>query len=100
MRGEEVLEARKKILDLIEALGRSDVSVKDRWGKTVREHKESIEEIRKVFRERQNELRVLVERRQAKTISAREFQERVEELQDELTELEGRILDLRIRNET
>jgi chromosome segregation ATPase len=81
--------------DLVQKLdpGKSSSS---RWSDSLDDNKEEWEELKRKIRERQRALKELVTSMKAGLIGRDEFQERYPKLQDELTELETALYNIRL----
>lgn len=89
-------EEKKKLNKIIKQLEKTkDKDSKD-WKKITTEHKEEFEVIKKSYREKQNELRQLIQDKKTGIVIGEEFDKRLDKLQNELTELEFKIYKLRI----
>ncbi len=86
-------EKLKEILDDLEGF-RSRKS--EEWNLIITKNKAKFERIKSEIRKKQDELTTLVKKRQALTISNEDFNEKSQEIQRELYELEKEILNLRL----
>lgn len=89
-------EEKKKLNKVIEQLEKTKDKESSNWKKITTEHKEEFEEIKKKYREKQNELRQLILERKTGSVQGEEFDKKLNKIQDELTELEFKIYKLRI----
>jgi predicted nuclease with TOPRIM domain len=69
----------------------------ENWKQTIEQNKEEFEDIKGKIRQKQNELTNLVKKKNALTIGNEEFEEQTKIIQQELYELESRILNLRLK---
>ncbi len=88
-------DSRKKLENYLENLEKSK---SDEWKKVIDHNQEEFNRIKQEIRAKQNELSLLVKKKKALTIAADEFKKRSSEIQEELYELESRILRLRIES--
>jgi phage-related tail protein len=66
------------------------------WGETMSENRVAWEDLKTRIQERQRALKALVREKKAGTISTEEFEKRYKIIQDELTELEFKVYNLRL----
>ena len=66
------------------------------WGETMSENREAWEDLKKRIQERQRALKALVREKKAGTISTEEFEKRYKIIQDELTDLEFKVYNMRL----
>jgi chromosome segregation ATPase len=66
------------------------------WGETLSQNPEEWEALKSKIKERQRALKALVRERRAGTIGTEEFDEKYRTLQDELTELEFQVYNMRL----
>lgn len=71
-------------------------SSSESWGETLFQNREEWEELKKKIKERQRVLKALVREKRAGTIGTEEFEEKYRVLQDELTELEFEVYNMRL----
>ena len=71
-------------------------SSSESWGETLSQNREEWEELKKKIKERQRALKALVREKRAGTIGTEEFEKKYKTLQDELTELEFEVYNLRL----
>jgi hypothetical protein len=88
-------EERKKLEHYLENLEKSQ---SDEWKKVIDHNKEEFNQIKQEIREKQNELSLLVKKKKALIIASDEFEKKSSKIQEELYELESRILRLRIQS--
>ena len=81
--------------DVVERL-EQDQKSSESWGTSIASNRERWEELKKKIRERQSELKRLVVEKKAGTIGINEFEEKYRIIQDELTELEFEVYNLRL----
>ncbi len=89
-------EEKEKLNKIIKQLEKTKDKDSNDWKKITTEHKEEFEVIKKSYREKQNELRQLIQDKKTGIVMGEEFDKRLDELQNELTELEFKIYKLRI----
>ena len=87
---------KKKLEDIIEKLDKTSQS-SDSWKKIISENKEEFQELKKQIRSKQNELKELVIKKQVGGLSKEDFSRKLQEIQDELSELEFKIYNLRLK---
>ena len=88
------ISSKKKLEKLLENLKETQG---ENWKQTIEQNKEEFESIKMKMRQKQNELTNLVKKKNARTIENEEFEERTKLIQQELYELESRILNLRLK---
>jgi chromosome segregation ATPase len=88
------ISSKKKLEKFLENLKETQG---ENWKQTIEQHKEEFESIKMKIRQKQNELTNLVKKKNALTIGNEEFEERTKIIQQELYELESRILNLRLK---
>ncbi len=88
-------EIRKALDDVVRKLEPDDES-SGSWGHSVQSHRERWEYLKREIGRRQKALKELVMQKRAGTIGPDEFERRYRELQDELTELEFEVYNLRL----
>lgn len=92
-----VLEDKKeKLRQIIKKLELSKGKTSSEWKKIITEHKEEFENIKKIIREKQNQIRKLIQEKKLGSIEKEEFNKKLNDLQNELTELESIIFYYRI----
>lgn len=89
---EKIKSSLDEVVDKLEQDSKSSES----WGKSVSTHRSHWEEIKEKIRERQSELKRLVMEKKAGTIGQDEFDKKYRKLQDELTELEFQVYNMRL----
>ena len=89
-------EAIKKSLDDIVHKLDQDANASKSWGASITSNKEEWEKLKKQIHERQKALKQLVTDKKAGIIGVDEFDEKYRKLQDELTELEFAVYNLRL----
>ncbi len=87
-----IKESLDEMVDRLE----QDKKSSESWGTSVASNRERWEALKKKIRERQSELKRLVVEKKAGTIGASEFEEKYRRIQDELTELEFEVYNLRL----
>ena len=87
-----IKESLDEVVDRLE----QDQKSSESWGTSVTSNRERWETLKKKIRERQSELKRLVVEKKAGTIGANEFEEKYRRIQDELTELEFEVYNLRL----
>ncbi|MFW9918122.1 MAG: hypothetical protein ACFFED_00830 [Candidatus Thorarchaeota archaeon] len=88
-------EIKKSLDDAVKKLDQ-DKSVSERWGSTTSGNKERWEALKVAIKERQHALKELVREKKSGTIGQDEFDRKFRVLQDELTELEFQVYNLRL----
>ncbi len=86
---------RKSLSQIVEQLEPAPGS-SGGWGRVLSEHRAQWEELKKQIHERQSSLKALVRRKRAGEITPEEFEAQYQQIQDELTELEFRVYNLRL----
>ncbi len=71
-------------------------SSSESWGETLSQNREEWEELKRKIKERQRALKALVREKRAGTIGTEEFDRNYKALQDELTELEFEVYNMRL----
>ena len=89
-------ETIKKSLDDIVKKLDQDADASRSWGSSVTSNKEKWEELKKKIHDRQKALKQLVADKKAGIIGVAEFDEKYKKLQDELTELEFAVYNMRL----
>ena len=89
-------EAIKKSLDDIVHKLDQDANASKSWGASITSNKEEWEKLKKQIHERQKALKQLVTDKKAGIIGVDEFDEKYKKLQDELTELEFAVYNMRL----
>ncbi|MFW9846328.1 MAG: hypothetical protein ACFFD6_06250, partial [Candidatus Thorarchaeota archaeon] len=89
-------EKIKKSLDEVVDKLDQDPKSSDSWRESVATHRSHWEELKEKIRERQSELKRLVMEKKAGTIGHDEFDKKYRKLQDELTELEFEVYNMRL----
>jgi chromosome segregation ATPase len=89
-------EEIKSSLDEVVSKLEQDSASSESWGESVSTHRSHWEEIKEKIRERQSELKRLVMEKKAGTIGQDEFDKKYRRLQDELTELEFQVYNMRL----
>ena len=89
---EKIKSSLDEVVDKLE----QDPKSSDSWGKSVSTHRNHWEELKEKIRERQSELKRLVMEKKAGTIGHDEFEKKYRKLQDELTELEFEVYNMRL----
>ena len=87
-----IKESLDEVVDRLE----QDQKSSESWGTSITSNCERWETLKKKIRERQSELKRLVVEKKAGTIGANEFEEKYRRIQDELTELEFEVYNLRL----
>jgi chromosome segregation ATPase len=89
-------ETIKKSLD--EAVQKLDqtAAASKTWGEAMSSHREEWEQLKQKIHERQNALKSLVREKKSGTIGQEEFDLKYRKLQDELTDLEFQVYNLRL----
>lgn len=95
---EDSKDAKKIKSSLDEVVGKleQDSSSSDSWGESISTHRSRWEDLKEKIRERQSELKRLVMEKKAGTIGQEEFERKYHKLQDELTELEFQVYNMRL----
>jgi len=86
---------KESLDDVVERL-EQDQKSGESWGTSIASNRERWEELKKKIRVRQSELKRLVVEKKAGTIGINEFEEKYRRIQDELTELEFEVYNLRL----
>lgn len=89
-------ETIKKSLDEIVQKLDQDVDASKSWGSSVTSNKEEWEKLKKKIHDRQKALKQLVADKKAGIIGVDEFDTKYKKLQDELTELEFAVYNMRL----
>jgi hypothetical protein len=88
----EIKEALDDVVHKLE----QDTSSRESWGASVSGRKGEWEELKQKIKDRQRALKALVMEKKAGTIGQAEFDQRYRVLQNELTELEFQVYNLRL----
>lgn len=88
-------QLKKSLDDVIEKLDQGADSSKS-WGATMSSNRKRWEELKAEIQKRQRELKELVRRKRAGEIGQDEFDAKYRKLQDELTELEFEVYNMRL----
>lgn len=86
----------KKSLDEVVHKLESDSESSERWGDSIHSHPEEWKHLKEEIAVRQKKLKQLVMEKKSGTISPEQFEEYYRKLQDELTELEFKVYNLRL----
>jgi len=89
-------EKIKKSLDEVVTKLESGSTSSESWARTMASNPEAWKEIKAKIHDRQKALKTLVRDKKAGSIGSDEFDKRFRELQDELTELEFKVYNLRL----
>ncbi|MFQ5831249.1 MAG: hypothetical protein ACE5H4_00915 [Candidatus Thorarchaeota archaeon] len=87
-----IKESLDDVVDRLE----QDPKSSESWGSSITTNREKWEELKKRIRERQSELKRLVMEKKAGTIGAGEFDKKYRQIQEELTELEFEVYNMRL----
>ncbi|MHA2067676.1 MAG: hypothetical protein ACXABY_25220 [Candidatus Thorarchaeota archaeon] len=88
-------EIKSSLDEVVDKLDQDSKS-SDSWGESISTRRSHWEEIKEKIRERQSELKRLVMEKKAGTIGHDEFEKKYRKLQDELTELEFEVYNMRL----
>ena len=86
---------RKSLNDVVQKLGQ-DSGASQRWGDSIYGNREEWEKLKKQIHDRQKALKALVVEKKAGTIGPAEFDSAFRKIQDELTELEFKVYNMRL----
>jgi DNA-binding transcriptional regulator GbsR (MarR family) len=86
---------KKSLDDIVHKLDQ-DTDASKSWAKSVSSNKEEWEKLKKKIHERQKALKQLVTNKKAGLVGQVEFDEKYRKLQDELTELEFTVYNMRL----
>ncbi|MFW9810981.1 MAG: hypothetical protein ACFFF9_00850 [Candidatus Thorarchaeota archaeon] len=86
---------KKSLDDVVHKLDQ-DADASKSWGQSVSSHREEWESLKNKIKERQKALKQLVSDKKAGIIGQDEFDEKYRILQDELTELEFTVYNMRL----
>jgi chromosome segregation ATPase len=89
---DKIKESLDEVVHKLEMDSESSAS----WGESVHSHPEEWKHLKEEIGKRQKELKQLVLEKKSGTISPDEFEEKYRKLQDELTELEFKVYNLRL----
>ena len=89
-------EKIKKSLDEVVTKLESGSTSSESWARTMSSNPEAWKEIKAKIHDRQKALKALVRDKKAGSIGSDEFDKKFRELQDELTELEFKVYNLRL----
>jgi chromosome segregation ATPase len=95
-KNEEDPEKIKRSLDEVVHKLESDSESSERWGASVHSHPEEWKHLKEEIGMRQKKLKQLVMEKKSGSISPEEFEKKYRKLQDELTELEFKVYNLRL----
>ncbi len=88
-------DIKKSLDEIVEKLDQ-DANASKSWGSSVTSRRDEWEEIKKKIHERQKALKQLVADKKAGIIGSDEFDTKYRKLQDELTELEFAVYNMRL----
>ena len=88
-------DIKKSLDDVVHKLDQTSES-SEKWGDSVKAQRDSWSDLKEKIRTRQRELKQLVMDKKAGMIGQDEFNTRYRELQDELTELEFKVYNMRL----
>ena len=91
-------ESKKRLEELLKSLEKTHSLKSENWKSIIEENKEEFDKIKVEIKEKQVALTSLVKKKKAITISDEEFDEKSKKIQQELYELEKKILKLRLQN--
>ncbi len=86
---------RKSLNDIVQKLGH-DSKASRSWGESIYGNSEEWEKLKKQIHERQKALKTLVVEKKAGTIGPDAFDSAFRKIQDELTELEFKVFNMRL----
>jgi chromosome segregation ATPase len=86
---------KESLDDVVERL-EQDSKSSESWGASITSNRERWDILKNKIKERQSELKRLVVEKKAGTIGTNEFEEKYRKIQDELTELEFEVYNLRL----
>ncbi len=86
---------RKSLNDIVQKLGQ-DSKASRSWGDSIHGNREEWEKLKKQIHDRQKALKALVVEKKAGTIGPDEFDSSFRKIQDELTELEFKVFNMRL----
>jgi chromosome segregation ATPase len=86
---------KKSLDDTVHKLDQ-EPSSRESWGQTLSQNQGEWEELKQKIKERQRALKALVREKRSGTIGAEEFDSKYKALQDELTELEFEVYNMRL----
>ncbi len=86
---------KESLDDVVDRLEQDPKSSKS-WGSSITTNREKWEELKKRIGEKQSELKRLVMEKKAGTIGAGEFDKKYRQIQEELTELEFEVYNMRL----
>lgn len=89
-------ESIKKSLDDTVHKLEQDQSSSKSWGSTMAGNREQWDELKSKIKERQRALKELVQEKKSGSIGSDEFESKFRKLQDELTELEFQVYNMRL----
>lgn len=88
-------QIKRDLDETVEKLEQSRPSSAD-WGKKMATNRDKWEELKKKIHDRQKTLKRLVKEKRAGTIGAKQFNKKYRKIQDELTDLEFAVYNLRL----
>ncbi|MFW9786289.1 MAG: hypothetical protein ACFFE2_02060 [Candidatus Thorarchaeota archaeon] len=88
-------EIKKSLDDIVKKLDQ-DSNASKSWGASVSSHRDEWEELKTKIHDRQKALKQLVADKRAGIIGIDEFNEKYKKIQDELTELEFAVYNMRL----
>ncbi len=88
-------EIKKSLDEAVKKLDQ-DKSVSDSWGSTMSSNREKWEALKAEIKDRQHALKELVREKKSGTIGQDEFDRKYRKIQDELTELEFQVYNMRL----
>ena len=89
-------EEIKKSLDAVVSKLDASKSVSESWDSTTSQNRKKWDQLKAMIHDRQKALKALVRDKKAGIIGDDEFQEKYQKLQDELTQLESQVYNLRL----
>lgn len=90
-----VVRSKKKLEKLLENL---EANQGENWKQIIDQNKEEFERIKTKIRQKQDDLTSLVRKKNALMIKKEEFEEQTKIIQQELYDLEAKILKMRLQN--
>ncbi len=89
--------SKKKLTDVIDKLEETKKKDSKIWKEIITKNEEEFNEIKNQIKEKQQELQDLIGKMNSLKLTKEEFEKKVDEVQDELSELEMKIYYMRIK---
>jgi len=97
MRSLLLSDDKKKLTDVIDRLEETKKKDSKVWKDIIDKNEEQFNEIKSQIKVKQQELRDLISKKNSLQLNREEFEKKVDEVQDELSELEMKIYNMRLK---